>query len=173
MFIKNFDPNGQMVRRLVMCSAPQTGSTLVYHSPLSTKTLRELAPTWSWYRTRIAKDFEVPGQWKNRTLDDLNSFPLPPSINYYLLYGVGIDTKTNLSAMVSGPTFGFTDGDGVVDAWSQLGYLVRNDVHGKAWQADRIPAFARLDPLEIQVSHGHYGFLDAAKDLIEASLESP
>jgi uncharacterized membrane protein len=170
MYLTEHDIRGFTVRRLIMAGTPNTGSTLVQDSPLSLSVIRELAPTWAWFRRLPSgpdNSFQIPSNWKNGTLEGLNEGSMPASIDYYLLFGVGINTKVNTTVRLRGAVdYGYADGDGVVSQWSQLGYQVQNDSNGVATRGPRVSAFQTVTPIEVSIAHGHYGFLDAAKEAV-------
>lgn len=173
MYLRAFDPLGLTVRRLIMAGTPHTGSTDVDRSPYAAKTLKELAPTWPWYRRKSGAAFFVPSWWKNDALSQLNDSPIPATVECVLICAVGFETKANLTARLDLYTWRHTDGDGRVTAASELGYQVVNTQEGVALRGSRIRAFDIAPVSEITIQHWHSDMLNGARGVITQILMAP
>lgn len=166
-YLKDCDPYGISVRRLIMACTPQTGSllsTLAVGFPVAVS--RELAPVDPWYRRTPFEAFFVHASWQNSTLTQLNNATMPANIQYYLFYGYGSATFANETELPV-PVFKSMDGDSIVNINSQRGYKTISNYNGSLTTGSLVPAFANIPPDKLifkGLPHRHSDYLSGARN---------
>ncbi len=161
------------VNRLFMCTTPNLGSVWAKLDTFSSANWSDLYPTYKWTRRNILSPY-LTGP--NDELNYLNKQVLPPYTLYTILYSKILPTPTtytqtdiflyppsflpSIPAKILKPIISFvlrlnwTDGDGIVPVFSQLG----NNYDPDKPLTTRIPAFVGvpLDAQEIDHTHSEY-----------------
>lgn len=135
----DIDRWGALVNRLVLVGIPNEGAMLVYLSGRAPSFLpfaglgkspvvRDLEPTFPFWRPAPSAPGAVPSGGGNPLLSRLNLVPVPPGVRLCLFYGdrdprdpSGPRTMAGLTGSLPNPTLSFGPGDGVVLAASAKG----------------------------------------------------
>jgi hypothetical protein len=135
----DIDGWGALVNRLVLVGVPNEGAVLAYLAGRAPSFLpfaglgrspvvRDLEPTFPFWRPAPGAPWTVPPGGGNPLLSRLNLMPVPPRVRLYVFYGdhdprdpSGPRTMAGLTGSLPNPTLSFGPGDGVVLAASAEG----------------------------------------------------
>jgi pimeloyl-ACP methyl ester carboxylesterase len=155
-----------VVRSLTMVQTPNRGSLHTQAFPPAGVLLgvSNLRPLWPWHRSSPDDPaFSLPAAYGNAELELLNSAPMPAGVEYSIIWSDAFDTPTTITDLPL-PAFGYTGGDGIEPAFSQLG-LLYDPNHPEPLstlfdQGRYISAFQGIDLFTLNVPGHHFGYTD-------------